>query len=76
MLELVDIIQEGNIVTCTVLPEGKREEAFTIKVDVVEDKTVYISEEPSIYSRQAYGKIMSVYEEKGAFPERVVSYWY
>lgn len=61
MLELVDIIQEGNIVTCTVLPERKREESFTIKVDVVEDKTVYISEEPSIYSRQAYGKIMSIY---------------
>lgn len=78
MLILRDFIRDGNILTMTVLVEGKEDAAYRLTVDTEPEffKTLEseIPDEFKSYERQA--KVALRRYRGQELPERVVSMWY
>lgn len=78
MLKLRDFILDGNILSMTVLIEGKEEQAYRMSVDVTTEYfTVVSSEVPAgerMYESQA---CMALRNYRGReLPEVITSMWY
>ena len=75
MVMLENIKQDGDIVLFDGYREGKKDDHFSMAVDIVNKKIISCSSEVCIYERQAFFKILTLSKTGEPFPEKVMSMW-
>ena len=75
MVMLENIKQDGNTVYFDGYREGKKDDHFSMVVDILSRKIVSCSTEVCIYERQAFFKILTLSKTGEPLPENVMSMW-